>query len=128
MNKANKKLNNTKKKENDLTTSEVVEKDVVALKTNHNLLIQVKQSSSTVGIQAIQEITTAKNYYEAIYQESFTCLVITNNFYTESAVEIAKSNYVTLIDDSKFRDMIMKSNITIFEVEQEESQRLKKQK
>lgn len=102
--------------------------DVVALNSEVNFLIQVKQSSSSVGIQAIQEITTAKNYYDSIYQVDFTCLVISNNTYTDSAVEMANSNNVTLIDDNMLKEMIKKSNITIYEVEQEESQRLKKQR
>ncbi len=102
--------------------------DVVALGTNQNLLIQVKQSSSSVGIQAIQEISTAKGYYDSIYQENFTCMVITNNEYTDSAIEMAKINNVLLIDNNELRNMISNSKITIIDVEQEESQRLKKQK
>ena len=102
--------------------------DVVAIKTSQSFLIQVKQSSSSVGIQAIQEITTAKNYYDSIYHEDFICLVISNNNYTESAEDMAKINKVTLINDNNLREMIIKSNISIYEVEQEESQRLKKQR
>lgn len=102
--------------------------DVVAIKTSQSFLIQVKQSSSSVGIQAIQEITTAKNYYDSIYHEDFICLVISNNNYTESAEDMAKINKVTLINDNNLREMIIKSNISLYEVEQEESQRLKKQR
>ena len=38
--------------------------DVVVLKNGENYLIQVKQTKSLVGNDAIQEICTAKNYYE----------------------------------------------------------------
>ena len=43
-----------------------------------------------------------------IYNENFTCLVVTNNNYTESAEDMAKINKVALIDDNNLRDMILK--------------------
>jgi restriction system protein len=50
---------------------------------------------------AIQEVVAAKAFYKAN-----TAIVITNNFFTQSAINLAKVNHVILID----RDY-MKSNL-----------------
>lgn len=59
--------------------------DVVVLKNGENYLIQAKQTKSLVGNEAIQEICTAKKYYEDKFKEQFKLLTITNNDYSSSA-------------------------------------------
>ncbi|GEM_PF-1531182 len=48
--------------------------DVVALKNGENYLFQAKQTKSSGGNDAIQEIYTAKNYYENKFNEKFSFL------------------------------------------------------
>lgn len=55
--------------------------------------IQVKRYSKPVGISAIQEVVAAKAYYN-----TSKCAVVTNNYFTLNAINIAKSNNVKLID------------------------------
>ncbi|MDK7669177.1 restriction endonuclease [Cytobacillus oceanisediminis] len=70
------------------------------LSTNDNkIVVQAKRYKKKVGIKAVQEIVSAKNYYKAD-----ECWVITNNFFTAPAVNLAASNNVVLID----RDLLMK--------------------
>lgn len=98
--------------------------DVVVLKNGENYLIQIKQTKSLVGNEAIQEICTAKKYYEDKFKESFKLLTITNNDYTSSAAILAKSNDIQLFNRSKLESMITISPVTIQEVNRIESQRM----
>ncbi|MDO4976829.1 MAG: restriction endonuclease [Eubacteriales bacterium] len=65
--------------------------DVIAEKNGVKIGIQAKCYSNTVGNSAIQEVVAGKKFY--------TCnriLVVTNNYYTKSAIELAAANGVTL--------------------------------
>jgi len=77
----------------------------VILEGKERIVIQAKRYSSKVGIKAVQEISSAKGYYNA--QEAW---VITNNFFTSQAIKLAQSTNVKLIDRNKLVDMILKSN------------------
>jgi restriction system protein len=57
------------------------------------IVVQAKRYSCSVGIRAVQEIVAAKNYYDA--NEYW---VITNKYFTTSALNLAQSNNVVLID------------------------------
>jgi len=60
---------------------------------------RAKRYASRVGVGAIQEISSAKNYYKAD-----RTAVVTNNYFTDSAKELAKVNNVKLIDrDALYR-------------------------
>lgn len=98
--------------------------DIVILKDGENYLIQTKQTKSIVGNSAIQEICTAKKYYEQQYGESFKLLTITNNFFSPGANTLAKSNEINLIDRSQLEELINKNNITSLHINRIESQRL----
>ena len=98
--------------------------DVVVLKNGENYLIQVKQTKSLVGNEAIQEICTAKNYYEDKFKEQFNLLTITNNDYSSSAVILAKSNNIKLLNRRHLESLIIKNDITLQDINKIESQRM----
>lgn len=98
--------------------------DVVVLKNGENYLIQVKQTKSLVGNEAIQEICTAKNYYENKFSEQFNLLTVTNNEYSSSAKILAKSNGIQLFNRNHLENLINTNDITIQEINKIESQRM----
>ena len=98
--------------------------DVVVLKNGENYLIQVKQTKSLVGNEAIQEICTAKNYYENQFSEQFKLLTVTNNDYSSSAKILAKANDIHLFNRVDLENLINKNDITIQEIHKIESQRM----
>ena len=98
--------------------------DVVVQKNDENYLIQVKQTKSIVGNDAIQEICTAKNYYENKFNARFELLTVTNNDYSSSAKILAKSNSIQLLNRSHLEMLINTNNITIQEINKIESQRM----
>ncbi len=98
--------------------------DVVALKNGENYLIQVKQSKSLVGIEAVREIYACKNYYENKFKESFNLLTITNNDYSSSAIILGNSNNIQLFNRRNLEKMLNSNNITIMEINKIESQRM----
>lgn len=77
--------------------------DVIAWKDNarkEGLLIQCKQTAGNSNMNAcgVQEIYSAKAFYEARYACEFQTLVITNaNDFTVNAKELALQNDVTLV-------------------------------
>jgi HJR/Mrr/RecB family endonuclease len=98
--------------------------DVVVLKNGENYLIQVKQTKSLVGNEAIQEICTAKNYYENKFKEQFNLLTVTNNDYSSSAKILAKTNDIQLFNRNNLENLINTNYITIQEINKIESQRM----
>jgi HJR/Mrr/RecB family endonuclease len=98
--------------------------DVVVQKNDENYLIQVKQTKSIVGNDAIQEICTAKNYYENKFNARFDLLTVTNNDYSSSAKILAKSNNIQLLNRSQLEVLINTNDITIQEINKIESQRM----
>ncbi|MEM0515148.1 restriction endonuclease [Pseudoalteromonas sp. YIC-827] len=69
--------------------------DVVAEKYGLRFVIQCKLYSQPVGNKAVQEVSSARDYYEA-----FGAAVVTNNDYTKSAKQLAESQDVWLLHDS----------------------------
>ena len=65
--------------------------DVIAERNGNRIGIQAKCYSGTVGNSAVQEAVAGKNYYHCD-----KVVVITNNYFTQSAVELAKANDVIL--------------------------------
>lgn len=98
--------------------------DVVVLKNGENYLIQAKQTKSLVSNSAVQEIYTAKNYYENHFKENFSLMVLTNNDYSASAKILAKSNNIQLFNRIQLENMINTKGITIQEINKIESQRM----
>ena len=98
--------------------------DVVVLKNGENYLIQVKQTKSIVGNDAIQEICTAKKYYESKFNEQFNLLTVTNNDYSSSAKILANTNNIQLFNRNHLENLINTNDITIQEIYKIESQRM----
>lgn len=74
---------------------------VIKSNTNEQTVIQAKRYSSRVGVRAVQEISTARSYYNAD-----GAAVVTNNFFTDSAKELASFNNVKLIDRDELMHLI----------------------
>ncbi len=98
--------------------------DVVVLKNGENYLIQVKQTRSLVGNEAIQEIFTAKKYYENKFSEQFNLLTVTNNDYSSSAKILAKTNDIQLFNRNHLEILMNTNDITIQDINKIESQRM----
>jgi HJR/Mrr/RecB family endonuclease len=71
--------------------------DVIAEKNSQRIGIQSKCYSGSVGNKAIQEVVAGLSFYNLNKG-----LVVTNNYFTDSAKELAASNNVILWD----RDML----------------------
>lgn len=100
--------------------------DIVVVSDNENILIQVKQSQSLVGRDAIQEVFTAKNYYENKFNKTFNLQVISNNGYSSTATLLGNSNFVQLIDRKELCAMLENNTLTMKEINRLESKRLNK--
>lgn len=75
--------------------------DIIAYKDDIKYAIQCKKYSSTVGIKAVQEVIGSKTMHGC-----HVAVVLTNNFFTSSAKELAKKNNVLLWDRNKLEEMI----------------------
>lgn len=67
--------------------------DVIAERNGIKIGIQAKCYSTKVTNKAVQEIFAALNYYDC-----HKGMVITNNYFTDSALELAESNNIVLWD------------------------------
>lgn len=84
---------------------------VVHLKNGNKLGIQCKRYSGNVGNTAVQNIVTAQRMYGLTHT-----MVITNSYFTPSAMEAARSNNVQMINRDQLEVMIRKYNEIIKEV------------
>lgn len=75
--------------------------DVIVSKNGSKIGIQVKCYSGTVGNSAIQEAVAGKNYYHLD-----KAMVITNNFFTDSARQLARANSIVLWDRNTLKEKI----------------------
>lgn len=73
--------------------------DLILTAKNQKIVVQAKRYKKNVGLKAVQEISTAKNHFNAD-----ECWVVTNSYYTEPAKKLAASNRVRLVD----RELLMK--------------------
>ncbi|MGM0653374.1 MAG: restriction endonuclease [Bacillota bacterium] len=70
--------------------------DLLLIKDNIRYVVQVKRWNQKVGLKAIQEAVASIKHYKADRG-----IVITNNYFTNNAKELAKSNAVELWDRNK---------------------------
>ena len=98
--------------------------DIVVLSETQNFLVQVKQSQSLVGRDAIQEVFTAKTYYENKFNKKFTLKVFTNNEYSSTAIILGNSNSVELANRNELSLMLKDGSLTMKEINKIESKRL----
>tara|TARA_B110000238_G_scaffold200706_1_gene251919 strand:- start:306 stop:3524 length:3219 start_codon:yes stop_codon:yes gene_type:complete len=85
---------------------------------NQDLLIQVKQSKTHLGISSGQEVSYALNEYNKKYSKTFIPYIITNSFLNKAAIESAKENDITYIDRVSLSAIISQYPITICNVQE----------
>lgn len=76
--------------------------DIIAIKNNLRIGIQAKCYNSHVGNSAIQEVVAGKKYYNCQ-----KVIVVTNNYFTNHALDLAKSNDVILWDRNILKEKII---------------------
>lgn len=79
--------------------------DLILISNNIKTVVQAKFYSSTVGNKAVQEVVSAIAYYNAD-----NGMVVTNNYYTKSAIELAEANNILLWDKNDLSKKIESLN------------------
>ncbi len=77
--------------------------DLTAEKDGVKYAIQCKKYSSQVGLKAVQEVIASKSM-----NQSHVAVVLTNNYFTKGAIELAEKNNVLLWDRDKLVELIKK--------------------
>ena len=75
--------------------------DVIAHKDGVKYAVQCKCHSSDIGNKAVQEVYAGKDFYDC-----HVGVVLTNRYFTKSAIELAKKNGVLLWDRKKLLELI----------------------
>lgn len=75
------------------------------LKGKKKIVVQAKRYRGKVGLKAVQEVYSAKAFYNC--DEAW---VVTNSIYTNQAKNLAKACNVKLIDREGLQKMILKAN------------------
>lgn len=75
--------------------------DLILKKENSKIVVQAKRWTSKVGIEAVQQILGAKQYYKAE-----KCIVVTSNYFTPNASNLDSSSYVDLWDRNKLIEIM----------------------
>lgn len=76
--------------------------DVIAENNNVRIGIQAKCYSGTVGNSAVQEAVAGKKFYKLD-----KVIVVTNSFFTSSAIELASANNVILWDRNILKEKLL---------------------
>lgn len=98
--------------------------DIIFFGDVDNSIIQIKQSRSKLGISSGQEIFYAVNEYKTRYKKDFQPKVITNNYFTQNAIEMAKQNDIELIDRDIIKIWIKENQLDINEIDKKTDDRL----
>jgi HJR/Mrr/RecB family endonuclease len=75
--------------------------DIIAVKNGLRIGLQTKCYSSKVSNKAVQEVVAGLKYYQLT-----KAIVITNNYFTKSAIDLSLSNEVVLWDRSILKEKI----------------------
>ncbi len=67
--------------------------DLLLYKRGHLTVVQAKRYDGNVGVAAVQQACASMRYYEAD-----DCMVVTNSYFTEPAIDLANKNEVELWD------------------------------
>ncbi len=84
--------------------------DIIAHKNGSKYAIQCKRFSNTVGNKAIQEIYSGMKHYNADFG-----VVITNNYFTRNAINLASSTNIELWDRDYLIAQVYKADISFDE-------------
>lgn len=80
--------------------------DIILERSNEKIIVQTKRYSKKVSVRAIQEVSAARDFYG-----TYNAWVITNNYFTDSAKNLAQVNDIKLFDRDRFSCLIEKSRI-----------------
>ena len=83
--------------------------DLILYKDGVKIVVQTKRAKRPVGISAVQQVTSAIKYYNADKG-----MIITNNYFTSYAYNLARANEIELWDRKKlidFRFRVKNSNV-----------------
>lgn len=80
--------------------------DLILEKDGFRIVVQAKRWKNKVGIEAVQQIVAAINYYNAAKG-----LVMTNNYFTQNAYELALKNNIELCNRNKLIEIMQNSNL-----------------
>ncbi len=86
--------------------------DLILNKDETKIIVQAKRYANKVSIDAVQEISAAKGYYHAT-----NAWVVTNNFFTGPAINLANANGIRLIDRKELIEIICSTKDTVAEAE-----------
>lgn len=75
--------------------------DIIAYKDEIKYAIQCKKYSSPVGIEAVQQVLGSKTMFNC-----HVGVVLTNNYFTPAALELAKNNNILMWDRGKLVELI----------------------
>lgn len=78
--------------------------DLILKKSGLSIVVQAKRYKKKVGVKSVQEITSARFYYS-----SESSWVVTNNYFTSPAIELAEKTDVKLFDRDDLVNLILKS-------------------
>jgi hypothetical protein len=81
--------------------------DVIAYKDGIKYAIQCKKYSAKVGVKAVQEVIAARTMYKC-----HVGVVLTNNYFTPNAEELAEINGILLWDKDKLEELIDNSGLS----------------
>ncbi len=73
----------------------------LVLEGDRRVVVQAKRHQEHVGVEAVQQAAAARSHYDAD-----DALVVTNNYFTPAAVELAGSNDVVLWDRPVLIDLL----------------------
>ncbi|MGH0944694.1 restriction endonuclease [Bacillus mycoides] len=79
--------------------------DLILKSNNETIIVQAKRHRNKVSLQAVQEVVAARGYYNANH-----AWVVTNNYFTESAQELANANDVLLLDRNRLIKLSEQAN------------------
>ena len=91
--------------------------DIIHFNDGNDFLIQVKQSCSKQGIESGQQIKYALPEYNNKYDKIFKPQVITNNFFSQNAIDLAKQHNIELIDRKTIESWIKEFPLNIDEID-----------
>lgn len=74
-------------------------------KEREKIVVQAKRYKRNVGIKAVQEVIGSIKHYDADYG-----WVVTNSRFTQSAIELAKSNNIRMVNRDNLIRIIEKNN------------------
>ncbi|OIJ29102.1 restriction endonuclease [Staphylococcus sp. LCT-H4] len=79
--------------------------DLILKNENKKIVVQAKRSNGKIGIKAVQEIYAAQRYHNA--DEAW---LVTNSFYTKSAIELGNACSIIMKDRNTLSKWIIKIN------------------